>query len=266
MSKILLAGPWVGEFGWELFCWQGYVRKLSKSYDKTIIIGRPNQKFLYEDFCYEYIEFDPKGYKTDSWMCHDCTINNDLINKIPHTDYLSGNFDIGFRYNQNGAFDIKGLFNQQVFKKYKSDTLDESYDIIFHCRNKSTGSDRNWDKNQWVELYNLLKKDNFKIACIGNGEAFHVDGTNDLRNVSLSDLVSVMNKSKLIIGPSSGPMHLASLSGLKHLVWSSEHNKSRYLNVWNPFNTEVIFYSDENWNPSPINIYNIVIKEVKDVK
>jgi hypothetical protein len=265
MEKILLAGPWVGEFGWELFCWQGYLRKLSKNYDKTIVIGRPNQKLLYEDFCHEYIDFDPKGYKTDSWMCHDCVINQDLIGKIQHTDYLDGNFDIGFRYGQNGAFDIKGLFNKQEFKKYESNTLDKSYDIIFHCRNKSTGSDRNWDKKQWVELFELLGGD-FKIACIGNNEAFYIEGADDLRNISLSDLVSVMNKSKLIIGPSSGPMHLASLSGLKHLVWSSEHNKSRYLNIWNPFKTEVIFYSKEGWNPNPNNIYNIISKELQYVK
>ena len=75
-----------------------------------------------------------------------------------------------------------------------------------------------------------------------------------------------MNKSKLIIGPSSGPMHLASLSGLKHLVWSSEHNKSRYLNICNPFKTEVIFYSKEGWNPNPNNIYNIISKELQYVK
>jgi hypothetical protein len=265
MEKILLAGPWVGEFGWELFCWQGYVRKLSKNYDKTIVIGRPNQKLLYEDFCDEYIDFDPKGFKTDSWSCHDCIKPNDLINKIPHTDYLDGNFDIGFRYGQNGAFDIKGLFNQQEFIKYQSNSLNCGYDIIFHCRNKSTGSDRNWEKEQWVELFNLLGYD-FKIACIGNAEAFHINGSDDLRGISLSDLVSVMNNSKLIIGPSSGPMHLASLSGLKHLVWSSEHNRDRYLKVWNPFNTDVIFYSNEEWNPKPKNIYNIITNELKYVE
>ena len=265
MEKILLAGPWVGEFGWELFCWQGYVRKLSKNYDKTIVIGRPNQKFLYQDFCDEYIDFDPIGFKTDSWMCNDCIRFENQINTIPHTDYLDGNFDIGFRYAQNGMFDIKGMFKEQEFLKYKSNTLSNGYDIIFHCRNKMTGSDRNWGKKEWIELFEMLK-DNYKIACIGNKEAFHIEGCDDLRSIPLSDLVSIMNNSQLIIGPSSGPMHLASLSGLKHLVWSSEHNRSRYLKDWNPFNTEVIFYSEESWNPEPMNIYNIISKELQYVK
>ncbi len=36
-EKLLLAGPWVGEFGWELFCWQGHLRRISKNYNKTIV-------------------------------------------------------------------------------------------------------------------------------------------------------------------------------------------------------------------------------------
>ena len=46
MNNILLAGPWVGEFGWELFCWQAHIRWLSKQFDKTIVISRKGHKFL----------------------------------------------------------------------------------------------------------------------------------------------------------------------------------------------------------------------------
>lgn len=35
--KTLLASHWVGEFGWELFGWQGHLRRISKEYDKTNI-------------------------------------------------------------------------------------------------------------------------------------------------------------------------------------------------------------------------------------
>ena len=72
-----------------------------------------------------------------------------------------------------------------------------------------------------------------------------------------------MNKSKLIVGPSSGPMHMASLCGLKHLVWSTEYNRVRYERDWNPFKTEVIFHSDGGWNPNPETIKEIITKTVK---
>lgn len=262
MGKTLLAGPWIGEFGWELFCWQGYVRQLSKSYDKTIVISRPGNSALYEDFCDEYIEFDPKSFKTDSWMCHESADFAYLISSIKHDDYFSGNFDIGYRCLGNGkSLDSKGIFKVQTFVKYNKETNYGDYDIIFHCRNKITGNQRNWGFEQWVNLKNILPSE-LKIACIGNNEVFKIDGCDDLRSIELSDLIGVMNKSKLIIGPSSGPMHLASLCGLKHLVWSSEHNRVRYLNDWNPHKTEVVFYSNEEWNPKPENIKNIIIKEL----
>lgn len=262
MGKILLAGPWIGEFGWELFCWQGYVRELSKNYDKTIVISRPGNSALYEDFCDEYIDFNPKSFKTDFWMCSESVDFTDLISNIEHDDYFGGNFDIGYRCLSDGrSIDTKGIFKTQKFVKYSKETNYDGYDVIFHCRNKTTGNQRNWDFEQWVNLKNILPSE-LKIACIGNNEAFKIDGCDDLRGIELSDLIGVMNKSKLIIGPSSGPMHLASLCGLKHLVWSSEHNRVRYLTDWNPFNTEVIFYSKEEWNPNPNNIYNIILKEI----
>jgi len=68
--NILLAGPWVGEFGWELFCWQGYIRKLSKNYNKTYIITRKGNEFLYEDFIDGYFNYDPiKNKILNAWNC-----------------------------------------------------------------------------------------------------------------------------------------------------------------------------------------------------
>ena len=132
--KILLAGPWIGEFGWELFCWQGFVRKLSKNYDKTIVIGRPTNELLYSDFADEYIKFDPESFKTDAWNCHGAKSAKDTISSIPHTDYLNGVFDIGMRYSQKGVTDTKGLFfNQQDFIKLTSDKKGKKFDVIFHC-------------------------------------------------------------------------------------------------------------------------------------
>ena len=48
--STLFAGPFIGEFGMELFTWQGHIRELSKKFDKTIVSSRPMYKFLYKDF------------------------------------------------------------------------------------------------------------------------------------------------------------------------------------------------------------------------
>jgi len=259
-KKILLAGPWIGELGWELFCWQGYIRFHSKDYDEVKIISRPGHEFLYEDFCDEFIPFDPESFKTDAWKCHDHKPYKDLVSTIEHTKYINGQFDIGMRYYPTGVLDTKGIFySEQEYVKYKSDSISESYDLIFHCRNKNTGADRNWSKNNWIELYNLLK-DDYTIACIGNDESHHIEGTKDMRGIPLNELCSLFNNSKLIVGPSSGPMHFASLCGLKHLVWSRDHNIHRYERNWNPHKTEVVFYGDESWKPK-VGSINKLIRE-----
>ncbi len=69
--KTLLAGPWIGEFGWELFGWQGCIRILAKKYDEVIVIGRTGHDFLYGDFADIYIDFDPKGWECSGSNCFD---------------------------------------------------------------------------------------------------------------------------------------------------------------------------------------------------
>jgi len=101
------------------------------------------------------------------------------------------------------------------------------------------------------------------IAEIGTDDAFKINDVDDYRNVSLEDTVAVINNSKLVVGQSSGPMHLASLCGTPHLVWSEEYNKIRYTEHWNPFKTKVFFYSQKDWNPDVEVIYKEIIKILK---
>jgi len=258
-NNILLAGPWVGEFGWELFCWQGYVRKLSKNYDKTIILSRSGHEFLYEDFADEFYSFDSATSKANMWLGEINEMSLNLLTRNIIYNHHIKPFNIGFGINGNTTIIIDSAFNQQDFIKYQANTIDKEFDILVHARNKVVGSNRNWDFNKWQSLIDLLKKE-FKIGVIGTDEAFHLKGTEDLRNISITDLVSVMNRTELVIGQSSGPLHLASLCGTPHFVWSDITNKERYEKYWNPFNTEVIFYSKEGWNPNVNTLYDEIVK------
>jgi hypothetical protein len=90
----------------------------------------------------------------------------------------------------------------------------------------------------------------YHIACIGTEDAsLHIDGTDDMRGIGMGKLVDLMASSRLIAGGSSGPMHLAALCGLPHLVWSAPINRLRYLRDWNPFGTECLFVDQWGWHP-----------------
>ena len=68
---LLVAGPFLGEFGWELMQWQGYIRQLSKFYEHVTVYGRSSSAFLYKDFVSEFIEMDIRSWDTDAYLLRD---------------------------------------------------------------------------------------------------------------------------------------------------------------------------------------------------
>ena len=89
-KKMLIAGPWVGEFGWELFCWQGVVRKASKDYDAICIIARPGKQAMYIDILDDfgnlgmYHEYHCGSNLTNAWK-----IEGDVPNPFDVQDFLN---------------------------------------------------------------------------------------------------------------------------------------------------------------------------------
>ena len=75
MNNILF-GPFIGEFGWELVHWHGWLRKIKKnflSHEKLIVASFPGRYPLYE-FADEFIplpewylknKFSERGYFID---------------------------------------------------------------------------------------------------------------------------------------------------------------------------------------------------------
>jgi len=264
-EKVLLAGPWVGELGWELFCWQGYIRTLSKEYKKTIVVSKAGHEFLYKDFCDEFHVIDlPLDSKFDSWSCYGLD-DNTILSKIIGIEYdvRFPSDNIGFSMNHDGtAYVFNNNYSNQTFIKYESDILQEKFDVIIHPRNRTVGGERNWSEDSWQKLVDLLLKD-YSVAMIGNHETFNIKNAIDFRNIPMESTVSLISRSRLVVGPSSGPMHLASLCGTPHLVWSTQFNFLRYTKHWNPFNTPVYFYSKDDWNPSVDFIYEKIRENIK---
>jgi hypothetical protein len=268
-DKILLAGPWVGEFGWELFGWQAYLRYLSQFYKETHVISRPGHGVLYEDFATKFYEFDPQGNHTSLHMCNNMKASpNELIKSINADVYFTGQFNIGVKYDGHTVQDPYNLFEKQIFHKYTALVDTEKIDILMHPRNKPQDTHRNWSNEKWEECIAALSPQ-YSIAIIGNSDVPKFDNTIDLRNIPLSMLVSYMANTRLVVGPSSGPMHLASLCGAPHLVWTSGINRMRYEQWWNPFGTKCILVASEDmgqfsgWDPPVESIVNSIDEFLK---
>jgi len=262
-TKTLFAGPWCGEFGWELFCWQGYLRKLSKNFGKVIVASRTGHEFLYEDFADEFYPYDTPASEANMWYGElDGHRRHEFLKQFEFNKYVEP-FNIGYGMSNGEAIIFGDKFYNQEYIKYSANTIDEHYDLIVHPRNKIIGAERNWDKDNWQKLVDGLLKEGYSVAEIGTEEAFELDGVKDYRNISIRDTVSLINRTKLVAGQSSGPLHLASLAGTPHLVWSDIGNEPRYKKDWNPHGTEVIFCSKRGWNPTVNDIKNVIIKRLE---
>jgi len=251
--KTLLALPWVGEFGHELFGWQGYLRKYSQDYDKVVVACRPGRELLYADFADEIISYDPGGTETDMHRLRDA--KEDL-----------SDFYINRGYSGIVLRAI-GVYNPllQKFIKFGTASTKEHRDIVIHARSTSKcgTSYRNWGYDLWERFVRAFPDK--RIACIGTvSESLGISQTENLRGISLEWLADILASSTVCVGPSSGPMHFASLCGCPHVVWADNRvavidNRKRYEVEWNPFRTPVAFIED--WQP-PV---ELVIKKVEEM-
>ena len=235
----LFAGPWTGEFGWEIFCWHGIIRKIKKTYPylKIICATRPGRDFLYEDFS-EVVHYDPQC-RSDQWFCQNRggAVQREvtqLLNKYKQKDFFI------FRpKNYENQFDKMELI------KFGKSVPNEKYDVLIHARNRSIRPNDNWPTKKWEEL---LAHDLGRVGAIGSEhQAICPHGASDLRGISLSDLADKCSSSSVIVGPSSGPMHFASLCRCPQVTWSPRaYTCARYKKGWNPFETKSIAIQVQN--------------------
>ena len=249
----LIAGPFVGEFGWELFGWQGRVRYLSQFFSKTTVICRKGFSYLYKDFADECEEYAGSlAGETSGPLLRNFQYQNEIsydkvkdLRILPQTQLV----DYNWRKSSQG-----GPFKNQSFVKYGEPGARE-WDVLFHARatHKASSEYRNWQLDSWKSLSSLLSS--FRLASVGAAESsMHVPGPDDLRGISLESLSTTMRNSAVTVGPSSGPIHFAALCGCPQVTWFGAPwgvaNVRRY-HDWNPFRVLNVAIYDVEWNPDP---------------
>ena len=115
-------------------------------------------------------------------------------------------------------------------------------DILIHARGCGRSSFKNYKNWSKVKL---------DAGWIGTGQDLFFG--DDLRDLDLQDLMDIIAGAKVVIGGSSGVMHLASLCGTPLVVWGDDRTyfgetlENRYKETWNPFGVEVEWLN--GWQP-----------------
>ena len=239
----VFAGPYVGEFGWELFCFQGHLRWLATNRGCQIIASaRPGHEALYEDFAVDFVPFNPPEGQPDGWRIHGYD-REAFAGIVPRGMKWLNPWDIKFQWRGPPVVD------DQIFIPYGNPVSSDQmvYDVLIHARARQTCAARNWPREKWLELISQLPS-SWSVGWIGTKKEAMGHGSNDLRGLPLKQLIQEIRKARLVVGPSSGPMHLASLCRTSHVVWSgNKRDVPRYAKVWNPFDVQQRMI--QTWQP-----------------
>jgi len=261
-SKTLIAGPFMGEFGWEVMQWQGYIRWLSKFYEKTIIHTRKSSSFLYDDFAHEVITIDSNSYNTSGYVLDGFDYDEWVSNVLRKTD-------ADILVADKRARLLKDYFHQD-FRNIEKNQGRIKKRVLIHARkipaftNSIEKSLRNWPGDKWQQLLEMMA--DYEVIAIGHEkQSIAPTGAKDMRGVSSDITEDLMKSSSLIVGPSSGAIHLASLYGLPHVTWTSSKQdmkfgggKFRYERSWNPHGTACIVIENDNWDPSAYDVLSAI--------
>lgn len=216
-GKTIEFVPWYGELGWEIMSWVPFCRKLSLNYDRVLASSFDGMAPLYADFATEFRTHNGQDRSLD----------------YPKMYKVDGTYH---RYGRPEEAEI-------------------CQDILFHARGIRRKSSINY--RQWPELIRQFTAIPETLGFIGSKLDQHVPGCYDFRGIGLQRLMDRVAAAKLVIGCSSGIMHLAAACGTNIVVWGDSRTyfwetlEQRYKVTWNPFDVRVGWIKADDWQPEP---------------
>jgi ADP-heptose:LPS heptosyltransferase len=123
--------------------------------------------------------------------------------------------------------------------------------IVLHCRGIEKCPERNLMEARWDAIVKDLNDNGVVPLIVGAGWDYSPDGdVQDCRQEPLSAVIMWMRNARVVVGASSGPMHLAQACEAPVVVWSGNaaKDKPRYKEVWNHFDSPTTFVSS-TWQP-----------------
>jgi len=257
MGMTLYAGPWIGEFGWELLWWNPIVRHEAetKKYDRVIVASHTDSRYLYE-FADEYIPLDAYGWNLSMGRM------NSGAKPVVKADVTLGPNIVAMPRRRNQR--------SRKFRKLSPENPICVADVLCafrppkkNMRNPQKANSRKaYPRPRCEKLVELLQQKGYRLAAYGGTDNWIFDGMLDLRGLPLEWQCSALAAASCAVGPSSGPMHLAHLCECPVVTWyAGGHSRKRYLDTWNPFKVSATFVGTHI--PSPDEVLKAVIQEAE---
>ena len=267
-KRNLFAGPYAGEFGYELMQWQAFVRARHPEYEQVHVLTYPGRDYLYEDCRVHYHDIDLKqaGY----WYGRISPAEARRMALAKAAEIGLTDFDI-FDTSLLCIRHFKRLFWRQEFRLMAEPPLRPApYDVVFHFRLvKKTGSDhqKNYSEPLADELAQRCRAAGLSIACIGHPDYSHCPpDCPDHRSVDLRQTVAAISTARTVAGENSGPMHLANLCGKPTILWAQDQWRIDYSLRWNPFRVPIYIAANDTCQPEPARVCLAILDALKDLR
>lgn len=220
-KKVLLAGPYVGEFGHELVDWQGYIRNLRPRYKEVHVITYPGRESLYED-CVVHahnISLEAAGYFYGNMSSSEIT----AYAKAKANELHLKNFDHFHTGLLPTRFHRRLLWSQKFIRFHEPVDARGDFDIAFHFRaiNKiGPDTTKNYNPNLACDLVASCMQAGWRVCCVGHPKfSLCPEGAVDFRSDHVRDAIRGFSNARVAAGELSGPIHLAMLCGTPIVTW-----------------------------------------------
>ena len=219
--------PWYGEFGWEVATWAPWCRKQAAGYKNVVVTSFEGMGPLYADFATEFRSCGPAKRGLN---------------------YIK-------RYRPDGLY----------YRYGRKEGCEYFFDGLIHAR--GIGRKRAINYRNWDGFLTARRKLPVVFACIGTKEDSRVGDLIDCRGIGLQELMDLISRAKVVVGVSSGIMHLAAFCGTDIVTWGDRRTyfgetlEQRYKITWNPFNVRVGWIDADDFQPQPQQI----VEKVKEI-
>jgi hypothetical protein len=267
--RNLFAGPFVGEFGYEIMQWQAFVRARRRHYQAVHVLTYPGRDYVYEGCQVHHhdVRLDQAGYAYGRLVRSDAR----KIAEAKAAEIGLKDYDI-FEPSLLCTQYHKRLFGHQDFRLFDEPPLTEKIaDVAFHFRAVTkTGPDQE-NKNYLPALADKLVEccaaRGISVSCIGHPDyAYCPRGCADYRNVDLRTTVRAICTARAVAGENSGPTHLANLCGRPTILWARHQWRIDYSLRWNPFQVPIYIAANNTSQPAPEVVVDAIANAMKDLR
>jgi hypothetical protein len=254
---ILVAGPFIGELGWECFSWQPIVRKafLEGKFKKCFVYGSTGKSLMY-NFATVI------GFKSKVKCESECNTfhgnNREFIKLSNKLDDLAAK-KYGSCCRISPKFLLFGAAHYALGKpdKWSHDSfhplvqpIEDKKTLALCIRDRKMAKFRNWPYSNWVALADCAISQGLRVVILGQtkGDIEFPKGTINLLNkTTLDDVIRVFGATDLALGGSTGLLHMAARCGVDHVAWATSREIQRYKTTnWFVAKSKVYPWG---WNP-----------------